>query len=201
MILGAVLLAAALSLFLYNQHEATQAKQASDKLMPLLAEQIKENVAKETQSSTPSTLPQVLPEAIQNTESTEMDVSTVDGYDYIGFLTIPKFELELPVMSDWSYPQLRIAPCRYVGSVRSGDLVIMAHNYARHFGLLEDLTVGDDITFTDMRGNATVYQVVGLDVLPPTAVKEMTSGEYDLTLFTCTFGGRSRVTVYCDKMK
>jgi hypothetical protein len=25
----------------------------------------------------------------------------------------------------------------------------------------------------------------------------MTDGEYDLTLFTCTYGGKSRVTVRC----
>jgi sortase A len=49
-----------------------------------------------------------------------------------------------------------------------------------------------------MDGNTTAYEVVGKDVLDPTAVEVMTSGEYDLTLFTCTYGGASRVTVYCD---
>lgn len=26
----------------------------------------------------------------------------------------------------------------------------------------------------------------------------MTSGDYPLTLFTCTYGGKSRITVRCD---
>ena len=42
-----------------------------------------------------------------------------------------------------------------------------------------------------------LYTVVALDVLHPQAVDEMTAGDYDLTLFTCTFGGKSRVTVRC----
>ena len=37
--------------------------------------------------------------------------------------------------------------------------------------------------------------------LRPTAVEEMTSGTFDLTLFTCTYGGRSRITVYCDRLR
>ena len=31
----------------------------------------------------------------------------------------------------------------------------------------------------------------------PTSVQEMTDGDWDLTLFTCTVGGKSRVTVRC----
>ena len=111
---------------------------------------------------------------------------------------IPELELELPIMADWSYPKLQIAPCRYTGSVRGEDLVIMAHNYASHFGGLSKLLEGDSVIFTDMDGIVTEYEVVAQDVLDPYAVEEMTSGEFDLTLFTCTFGGHNRVTVYCD---
>lgn len=34
----------------------------------------------------------------------EMPVKTIEGVDYIGILTIPALELELPVISEWSYP-------------------------------------------------------------------------------------------------
>ena len=40
-------------------------------------------------------------------------------------------------------------------------------------------------------------QVYGLETLPETAVEEMRAGEWDLTLFTCTYDGRARVTVRC----
>jgi sortase A len=124
----------------------------------------------------------------------------IDGHTYIGYLSIPKLELELPIMADWSYPKLQISPCRYTGSVRGEDLVLMAHNYASHFGGLSKLSEGDSVIFTDMDGIITAYEVVAQDVLDPYAVEEMTSGDFDLTLFTCTYGGKSRVTVYCDRV-
>jgi sortase A len=123
----------------------------------------------------------------------------IDGYAYIGYLSIPNLGLELPVMSSWSYSQLRRAPCRYSGSVRGEDLVLMAHNYKNHFGRISRLNLNDSVSFTDMDGITTQYKVAALDILESTAVETMTAGEFDLTLFTCTYGGKSRVTVYCNK--
>ena len=59
--------------------------------------------------------------------------------------------------------------------------------------------MGDTVTFTDMDAKTYYYEVVALDVLGPYDVEEMTSGAFDLTLFTCTYGGQNRVTVYCDR--
>ena len=59
---------------------------------------------------------------------TEMTQVTVRGNSYVGYLSIPALGLELPVMADWSYKRLRTAPCRYSGSTKTDDLVILAHN-------------------------------------------------------------------------
>ena len=75
----------------------------------------------------------------------------------------------------------------------------MAHNYATHFGKISQLSEGDQVIFTDMDGVMTIYQVVAQDILAPNDVQEIISGDFDLTLFTCTYGGKSRVTVYCDR--
>ena len=131
----------------------------------------------------------------------EMTRVEIGGYDYIGYLSIPALELELPIMADWDYGQLQIAPCRYHGSVNGRDLVLMAHNYNSHFGRISQLELLDELTFTNMDGKEITYQVVGKDILDPTAVEEMTSGDFDLTLFTCTYGGGSRITVYCERVK
>lgn len=132
---------------------------------------------------------------------TEMTVVNIKGYDYVGYVSIPEIKIELPVMSEWSYPRLRKAPCRYSGSTKTDDFVILAHNYSRHFGKLKNLSPGDTVIFTDMNGVVAEYAVVEVDTLSPRAVEEMTSGEYDLTLFTCTYGGKSRVTVRCDRVE
>lgn len=129
-----------------------------------------------------------------------MDMPTVEieGREYIGVLEIPALDLELPVMSGWSYPDLKIAPCRYSGSVYQGNIVIAAHNYKRHFGELKSLKGGERVVFTDAAGNVFHYEVACLETLMPTAIEEMESGEWDLSLFTCTVGGSYRVTVRCE---
>ena len=50
----------------------------------------------------------------------EMSVETINGIDFIGVLRIPTLELELPVISEWNYPNLKSAPCRYSGSAYHG---------------------------------------------------------------------------------
>lgn len=153
----------------------------------------------------------VLLEEIKNTEisneelrpdykkhpNMEMYSKEIDGNDYIGVLEIPALGLELPVMKDWSYPKLKISPCRYDGSAYQNNLIISAHNYDCHFGRLKTLGIGEVVSFTDMDSNVFEYEVIDMEILQPTAVEEMKSGDWDLTLFTCTYGGQSRVTIRC----
>lgn len=199
MILGAVFVFGALALFCINQKEDRDAAASVEKILPQLQDAIdapehaeEDADGLERESETEYSYP--------NPYDTAMTEKMIDGYAYIGYLTLPKLGLELPVMSAWDYTRLRIAPCRYSGSVRSDDLVIMAHNYASHFGGLSSLSAGDTVYFTDMDGWRYQYLVTVLDVLSPTAVEEMTDGGYDLTLFTCTYGGKSRVTVRCERV-
>ena len=107
--------------------------------------------------------------------------------------------LKLPVMSDWSYEQLRISPCRQSGSSYSDDLVIAAHNYSTHFGRLKELSAGDTVIFTDMDGVVNTYCVERLETVEPDAVDSVLNSGCDLVLYTCTKGGKTRVTAFCDR--
>lgn len=124
----------------------------------------------------------------------------IDGMDYVGRLRIPTLELELPILSQWDDDRLKIAPCRYSGTARGGDLVLLAHNYRKHFGPIRHLEPGDELSFEDMEGTVFDYQVTGAIVVEPTALETVTSGAHDLTLITCTYGGRTRLVVFCDRL-
>lgn len=52
-----------------------------------------------------------------------------------------------------------------------------------------------------MSGNVFRYEVAESETLMPAAIQEMTGSGYDLTLFTCTVGGKSRFTVRCDRVE
>lgn len=141
-----------------------------------------------------------IPDYILNPEM-DMPTQEINGQNCIGTLEIESLGLSLPILSEWSYPRLRIAPCRYAGSIYQHNMVIAGHNYTSHFGQLKNLSQGATITFTDMDGNVFYYQVSEIETLPPYATQEMTSGAWDLTLFTCTVGGQSRITVRCESVE
>lgn len=82
--------------------------------------------------------------------------------------------------------------------VNTNNLVIAAHNYPRHFGMLSKLEPGDEVIFVDMEGKEQNYEVAAVEVLSPESVEEITAAGYALTMFTCTYGGSNRVTVRCN---
>ena len=192
MIVGILLILGALALLGYNQWDANRADQASQDALGKLEETLTETMEDKTKDEEPVVQPELDPEQ-------EMTVTDIDGWGYIGCLSIPSIGLELPVMSEWSYPRLKIAPCRQFGSSRTDDLVIAAHNYESHFGKLTSLTAGDSVTFTDMDGIVNEYVVNKVEVLDPHSVEEVEHSGYALVLYTCTYGGKTRVTVFCDR--
>lgn len=132
----------------------------------------------------------------QKTEE-ELPSLLVSGDEFCGYVVIEKIGVELPVFDDWDYNRLLEAPCRYRGSVETGDMIIVAHNYKSHFGNLKELQIGDEIVFFDAAGTKHPYVVSELAILDGTAVDDMEEGNWDFTLFTCTVGGKQRVTVRC----
>lgn len=188
-LLGILCLAASAGLILFNRMEAAAAETASGAMLEIVRQQVPDR---------PSQPVPVLATSQQTPR--EMPAVELDGYPCIGILSIPVLELELPVLENWDYEKLRKAPCSYHGSVYGPDFVIAAHNYPAHFGNLHQLLEGDLILFTDLTGQTHIYQVVLVETLPPTATAEMITSGFDLSLYTCTPGGGSRVTARCSRV-
>lgn len=201
--LGIILILAAVSLMGYNMYAETNAARLSDQLVQQLETHIPRQEENGADSETADGTAELYDDgeakpAYMLDPNIEMPFVTVDGHDLIGMLKIPALSLELPVIKEWSYPNLNVAPSRYSGSVYTGDMVIAAHNYICHFAELKSLREGDRLSFTDMDGNLFVYSVVLTETLMPSAVEEMTGGEFDLTLFTCNDAGSARIAVRCN---
>ena len=196
-ITGLLLFAAALALSVYNLWDGYRAEQSREKLLEEYRDK-NQNISDEGEQAEESDgqIPdyQLNPEM----EMPEVMLEELDGAACIGVLEIPAIDLKLPVLSEWSYPLLKKAPCRYSGSAYLDNLVIAAHNYRTHFGKLKELETGDEVIFTDAAGNRFEYKVTVVEALTPQSVEDMTSGEWALSLFTCTLDGKNRVTVRCD---
>ena len=182
--IGLCLILFAIGLLLYNNYENKRAQEQSDSIINSIVKIA--NDSKEKNESDPF--------------DEDMKVVDIDGYGYIGYLAIPELNLKLPVMSEWDYSRLKVAPCRYYGSTKTDNLVICAHNYRSHFGYIGRLSVDSTIMFTDMEGTKQTYTVTSVEILQPTDTELVKDTGDDLILYTCTYGGRTRVVVRCEKV-
>ena len=211
-IIGQLLVAAALFLTLYNLHESRRAGEEAERVRDALAAQIQAEATAAEDGGAPSgEEPASLPEAADGSlipgEEPPMESYTrvVDGYEYIGIVDVPDLGISLPVMADWDYERLRISPCRYSGTPYGHDLVIAGHNYGSHFSPLKWVDIGADVYFTTMDGVQFHYTVANRETVQPYSVEEMVENEnnsestrdWDLTLFTCNTGGQTRCAVRC----
>ena len=196
--LGLLLLLAALGLTAYNLWRDAMASMSVDGVLERLTPTLSSRQSELPALSSGEALEEAfVPDYVLNPEMA-MPEENIDGRSYIGVLDIPALGLSFPIISEWSYDALQIAPCRYSGSAYLDNLVIAGHNYRSHFASLPQLQPGDTVTFTDMDGNVFSYAVSSLETPSPYAVSDMTSGDWDLTLFTCTVGGQSRLAIRCD---
>lgn len=183
MLLGLLMVFASAGFWGINIWEARQAEKETERTVILLQEQITD-----------------VRVCAENNEGKSGDFHKLEysaSGDYLGLLSIPDLNRILPVGIEWNYPALRKTPCRYSGSVEEENLIILAHNYEAHFGGLKGLKPGAEIIFTGMDGFETEYQVADVRTLGPQSVDEMTEGDWQLILFTCTYGGEKRVVVRC----
>lgn len=172
-----------------NLEEDDQARENSAEIIEMLREAPQE----EDSNLIPEEMEE--DEDIGNGSADEMDVIMDGDTAYVGTIVLPKLGIELPVAADLSYPQLRVSPCRYKGTVTGNSMIIAAHNYKSHFGGIKNVKKGDKAQFVDVHGNVYNYEAIETEILKPNDFEGMDSGDWDLTLFTCTIGGAKRVTV------
>ena len=187
-VLGALLFLGGMGLTGYNMYDDSRAGREAYQVVQTLAAELPPQAL--YAAPVPKTEEEILVE-----EARTLPVRTVDGKDYVGLLQFPDFELELPVQTPYSLEALNTSPCLYAGDPYHNSLVICAHNFDSHFGRLKSMQEGDEVLFIAMDGEVFRYVLSLQEVLQPTSVEEMVTGEdWDMTLFTCTLGGEYRVT-------
>ncbi len=192
---GLVLVLAAVVLAGYNLLDENRVSKTLDRNVTRLAETIAEN--REQEEKRKEELGgDVVPEYILNPDA-PLPEETVDGYAYVGLLTVSRFDNPFPIIGAWSEAALKQSPCVYSGSPYTGCFVVCGYNYRVHFAYLKRLEEGDRITFTDIIGNEFRYTVVAVETLTELALEQSGSDGFDLTVFSCTVDGQSQVAVRC----
>ena len=135
-----------------------------------------------------------LEEQIAASEASEEEKPKKTEIVGIGVLKIDKIDLTLPVAEGVSKSTLKVAAGHVSETAaigQQGNAVIAAHrSYTRgeFFNRLDELTVGDSISYTDRGGAIYRFNVIDIQTLEPSdsAVFDIRTGQSDLTLYTCT---------------
>ena len=204
-LLGVLCMVGAAGFTAYNWWDANRAEKASAEIVEKIDKYLGED---EAETDTDPSDEFETREA--NASYRKMPTIEIDGYEYIGKLQIPSLSLMLPVMQQWDYERLKISPCRYSGSYFSNDLVICAHNYAKHFSPIKGIAMGADIWLITADNKRIHYITSNIQTIQPTSVQEMVENDrnsvtntnhWDMTLFTCNPGGQTRCAIRCTRVE
>lgn len=192
-ILVGVIIILALSKFAYNLFSEEEIN-----ALEVMAENVPENMPEE-------------PKEIKEEKKKEEDVDElivqeceIEGkkYEVIAILSIPTLEIEYPVLSTTSKELLKVSINKYWGPNpnRPGNFCILGHNYNddRFFGKLKNIKEGDYVQLTDMTGKGLQYCVYDTYIVDPedtNCTSQLTNGETELTLITCTRDFKQRFIV------
>lgn len=123
-------------------------------------------------------------------------------YSTVAMISIPKIDVNYPVLAETSEALLKVAPCKFWGPNPNevGNFCIVGHNYRnrKFFSKVITLVVGDRIELTDLSGRVITYQVYDKYTVDPEDVKctsQLTNGRKEVTLITCTNDSKQRVVL------
>lgn len=129
---------------------------------------------------------------------------TANGQTYTteAILDYPKLGISYPVLSEESEELLKVSLCKYWGPNpnKVGNYCIVGHNYksGKMFGKLSGAEIGDEVNLKDLSGNTVTYVVYNRYVVDPTDVSctsQLTNGQREITLITCTNYGQDRLVI------
>lgn len=136
--------------------------------------------------------------------------TTQQGYKYVTIATIniSKINVKYPILDGETDSEqetealLKISPTKFWGANPNevGNFCIVAHNYrnSRFFSKVPTLVNGDVVEITDLSGKTLRYSVYSkYEVVPEdlSCTSQITNGEKEITLITCTNDSKMRVIV------
>ena len=142
--------------------------------------------------------------ATQTSERNYLTSDSGDKYYAIAKINIPKLDWDepYPVLDHWSDELLKISPCKFHGADPNevGNFCIVGHNYRNSlfFSKVPSLVNGDIIEIEDVYGRKVNYVVYDKHVVNENDTRDtsqITHGNREITVITCTNDNKNRVIV------
>ena len=200
------------SYYIYAEYDRNKSEEVSKEMLAEVKEQVDTTVKKDEDDKIVVILEVPGTEETNSSSNTETSNSKIDTKTYTSkdgvkytteaILKIPKIKIEYPILSATSDELLFVSLNKYWGPEPNevGNYCIVGHYYenGKMFGKLHKLKNGDKAELTNLSGNTLTYQVYNKYVVEPTDTRctsQLTDGRKELTLITCTNGGKQRLVV------
>ena len=143
-----------------------------------------------------SLIPEIQNTALEERQDNNMAVMCLDGTDYVGILEFPIYDSALPVCDDWGSPDQ--SPCRLGGSIYDGTIQIGATSQPGQYDYFRQISVGDQVFFTEMEGNRYALAVSDLRYAKHADQTALGRSDAQLTLFIKNIYAFEYLIVSCD---
>ncbi|MCR5147209.1 MAG: sortase [Clostridia bacterium] len=126
-------------------------------------------------------------------------------YKVDSILNIPSLGINYPILNETTYELLKISLTKFWGGEPNtvGNYCVVGHNYDGKdifFGKLHKIQNGDIVELKDKTGKTMKYKVYNKFIVNPNDVactSQLTNGRKEMTLITCSEGGKTRLIVKC----
>lgn len=125
-----------------------------------------------------------------------MSVLSVDGVDFVGLVTLPRYGSVLPVCADWG--ETSQYPCRFGGSIYDGSLQIGATTQKGQYDFYRELSVGDTVHYIDVEGNQYTFTITSMRYEKHVDQAALRQKDAALTLFIQNIYAFEYLIVFCD---
>lgn len=138
------------------------------------------------------------------TATAEYVAANGKNYEYIGFVNIPKIDVNYAILSQTSVEWLKVSICKFWGCNPNevGNFCIVGHNYRnkRFFSKVPLLEIGDIVEITDLSKRTVQYEIYDIHTVYDNNrddTTQYTNGKREVTLITCTNDSSQRIIVKC----
>lgn len=192
-------------ILIYN---VVKSKNSDDRIIEAIAE-FDKTVEKDNNEDNATVNEEVLdnlitpPDSSTSTNTTNKKVY-YEGFVMLGYITIPKTGVKLPILDSVTPQSLDTAVAVLYPSNTQlnepGNVVIIGHNYrnGKFFSDNDKLAIGDKILIKDSTGRSltyTIYQKFQTTEQDTSFYTRDTNGVAEITLSTCTDDSKARIII------
>ena len=142
-------------------------------------------------------MPRVTDGAPDDRVNVTMSTIEVDQLRFAGIIEIPAYERTLPIYGKWARSKVKRFPCRYLGSMYDGSLIIGGSDNDGQFDFIKQISNGDRVYVTDTTGVRYSYTVVNIRRTKDVSTQNICMVDADLIFFAKNSYSMDYTVVYC----